>query len=205
MHWTESGVPWELALPSAVRYPAGMNVTSLHIGMRVRHPNYGAGTVKALDETTATLQFDDGIRRQIAPSTSGLQPAEAQAAVSGLEVPLTQFIEQTVRAVADRLGLEQPDSVRPELAARWHGGRVVFHPNDPSLQTKEVPLDTFFHKIVMIRNNLRTLEQKVNASPKLSEAEKFDWQGYLTRCYGSMTTFNLFFRDKEGHFGSTGE
>jgi hypothetical protein len=94
--------------------------------------------------------------------------------------------------------------VRDELAARWHGGRMVLHPSDPTLQTKEVSLDAFFHKIVMMRNNLRTLEQRVNASERLTEAEKYDWQGYLTRCYGSMTTFNILFRLKEGQFNSKG-
>jgi hypothetical protein len=181
-----------------------MNITSLHVGMRVRHPNCGLGTVKALDEMSATVQFDDGIRRQVSPESSGLAPAEALAAVGGLEIPLEQFIEQTVRAVADRLGIEQPSAVRDEMVARWHGGKIVLHPSDPTLQTKEVPLDVFFHKIVMIRNNLRTLEQKINASERLTETEKFDWHGYITRCYGSLTTFNVLFRRKEDQFGSKG-
>ncbi len=182
-----------------------MNITAIHVGMRVRHPNYGPGTVKSVDEQAATVQFDDGIRRQVSPEASGLQPAEAQVAIGGLEIPLAQFIEQTVRAVADRIGLEQPDAVRDELAGRWGGGRMVLHPTDPTLATKEVPLDTFFHKIVMMRNNLRTLEQRVNSSERLSEAEKFDLQGYITRCYGSMTTFNVLFRSKEDQFNSKGE
>lgn len=181
-----------------------MNIAALHLGMRVRHPIHGTGSVRGIDEMAATIQFDDGVRRQVSPEASGLVPAEAQAAVSGLEMPLAQFIEQTVVAVADRMGLEQPGAVKDELAARWNGGMIVMHPADPTLQTKELPLDVFFHKIVMIRNNLRTLEQKVNASSTLTEAEKFDWQGYITRCYGSMTTFNVFFRSKEGQFNSKG-
>lgn len=181
-----------------------MNVTSIHVGMRVRHPNYGPGTVKVVDEQSATVQFDDGIRRQVSPEASGLQPAEAQAVVSGLEMPLAQFIEETVRAVADRLGLEQPEAAREELGSKWHGGKLVLHPADPTLQTKELPIDAFFHKIVMMRNNLRTLEQKLNSNDKLTDAEKFDWQGYITRCYGSMTTFNVLFRNKEDQFSSKG-
>lgn len=181
-----------------------MNIAAIHIGMRVQHPNHGIGTVRAVDDQSATVQFDDGIRRQVSPESSGLQPAEARASLSGLELPLEQLIEATVRAVADRLGIEQPGAVRDELASRWHGGKMVLHPSDPTLTTKELPLDAFFHKIVMMRNNLRTLEQKLNGSDKLTDTEKFDWQGYITRCYGSMTTFNVLFRRKEDQFNSKG-
>ncbi|MBL9126792.1 MAG: hypothetical protein JNL97_04055 [Verrucomicrobiales bacterium] len=181
-----------------------MNVAAIHVGMRVRHPHHALGTVKAVDEQTATVLFDDGVRRQVSPEASGLQPAETQASLSGLEMPLAQLIAETVRAVADRMGLENPDAVREELASRWHGGKLVIHPADPTLATKEVPIDVFFHKIVMMRNNLRTLEQKLNGSDRLTDVEKFDWQGYITRCYGSMTTFNVLFRRKEDQFNSKG-
>jgi len=77
-------------------------------------------------------------------------------------------------------------------------------PADSSLQSKEVPLETFLHKIVMIRNNLRVLEQKMNASDKLSEADKFDVQQYITRCYGSLTTFNILFKSKDDQFRTSG-
>ena len=77
---------------------------------------------------------------------------------------------------------------------------MVLHPRDPVLSTKEIELDQFFHKIVMVRNNVRVLEQKINASETLTSAEKFDWQQYLTRIYGSLTTFNILFKDKESQF-----
>jgi len=73
-------------------------------------------------------------------------------------------------------------------------------PADSSLRPNEVPLETFFHKIVMIRYNLRVLEQKVNGIDKLSEVDKFDLQQYITRCYGSLTTFNILFKNKDDQF-----
>jgi hypothetical protein len=120
--------------------------------------------------------------------------------VSGLNLPLKQFVEQTVAAALAKLGLDRPDTVIEKLGIRWHGGRLVMHPSDPTLQTKEVPLETFFHKIVMVRNNLRVLEQKINAHEKLTDGEKVEMQQYITRSYGSMTTFNVLFKEKEDQF-----
>jgi len=179
-----------------------MNIETLRIGMKVRHPQYGIGVVKSLTEQTADIAFEDATRK-VAPASSDLNPAEPTARVSELNVPLANLIRDTAQAVVAGLGLEQPNAVVEGLATRWQRGSVVLQPADTSLQPKEVPLETFFHKIVMIRNNLRVLEQKVNASDKLSEADKVELQQYITRCYGSLTTFNILFKNKDDQF-STG-
>jgi len=177
-----------------------MKIESLRIGMKVRHPQYGSGVVKAISEAVAEIQFDDGSKRAVAPEASGVEPMEPQATVSGLAVPLNQFVNETVAAAIAQLGLGKPDAVVEQLGLRWHGGKVVLHPADAALQTKEVPLEVFFHKVVMVRNNLRVLEQKINAHEKLSDGEKVEMQQYLTRSYGSLTTFNVLFKEKEDQF-----
>jgi hypothetical protein len=182
-----------------------MKIESLHIGQRVRHPEYGSGTVKAISETVAEIQFDTGTKRAVAPEPSGLSPMEPLAAVTGLEVPLKQFVNETVEAAMAKLGLEKPDSVVEELGVRWHKGKLVLHPADPTLQTKEVPVEVFFHKIVGVRNQLRVLEQKINAHGALTDGDKVEMQQYISRCYGSLTTFNMLFKNKEDQFSSKAE
>src|SRR5213593_2439176 len=104
-----------------------MKIESLHVGMRVKHPQYGVGTVKTIGEHTAEIRFDEGLKT-IAPEPSGMQPAEPQVAVSGLDQPLAVFIAEMAQAVVKELGLEKADSVVEELGSRWHRGKLVLHP-----------------------------------------------------------------------------
>ncbi len=175
----------------------------MHIGMKVKHSEYGLGTVKNISEHMADIRFDSGLRT-ISPEHCDMQAAEAQAEISGLNIPLTTLIAETVGALVDKLDLKQDDAHVEQLASRWQKGTMQLRPSDPSLQAKEVPLETFFHKIVMMRNNFRVLEQKINSHPQLSDAEKVEMQQYISKCYGSMTTFNILFKDEGDQFRSKG-
>jgi hypothetical protein len=178
-----------------------MKLESLHIGLKVKHPQYGIGVVRALSEHAAEIRFDIGVRA-VDPQASGLEPSEPQVSITGLEVPLSRFVDEALEAVLYRMGWESPEAVATQLGVRWLKGRLVMHPSDTALQPKEVPLEVFFHKIVGMRNQLRVLEQKINSHPQLSDADKVEMQQYVSRCHGSMTTFNLLFRNKEDQFSS---
>jgi hypothetical protein len=180
-----------------------MKIQSLTVGLRIKHPQYGTGVVKGISEHAAEIRFDDGVRT-IEPERSGIAPAEPTASISALEIPLGQLLRTTVETVLDRMGYENPNAVAEQLGPRWHKGKMVLHPADPTLQTKEVPLEIFFHKLVGIRNQLRVLEQKINGHPNLADGEKVELQQYITRSYGSLTTFNLLFKNKEDQFSSRG-
>jgi len=90
----------------------------------------------------------------------------------------------------------------PDMGQRFQGGTMVLKPADEELQSKELPLETFFHKIVMLRDRLRVLEARINGHDKLSEQDKVELQGYVSKCYGSLTTFNVLFADKADQFSS---
>jgi len=108
-------------------------------------------------------------------------------------------IEDFRRVLRDVLSEELGVS-RVELAGRWAGGELVLVPGKAGTQDKRVPIDAFFHKIVMIRDKLRVLEQKINAHDGLSDADKVQLQQYITGCYGTLTTFNLLFADRDEAF-----
>jgi hypothetical protein len=107
--------------------------------------------------------------------------------------------EDLVAALRDMLAAAG-STPETHIGSKWEGGTLVLRPGKPGLQEKEVPIEAFFKKIVMVRDRLRVLEQRVNSSDRLSDAEKVDLQQYITRCYGSLTTFNALFDSREDWF-----
>jgi hypothetical protein len=103
------------------------------------------------------------------------------------------------RVIREEIGLTP---VAP--AAKWRGGQIILRPGNSELQEKSLPIETFFHKIVMLRNRLRTLEQQVNAT-EMPEDVKVKLQSYITGCYGSLTSFNILFADEDDKFRGTSE
>ena len=86
------------------------------------------------------------------------------------------------------------------IADKWKGGTLTLTPKDPNLSSKEIPIDTFFHKIVMVRDRVRVMEQRINSNKQLDDQDKIDLQQYLTRIYGSLTTFNVLFKNASQNF-----
>jgi len=104
------------------------------------------------------------------------------------------------RDVLKRVIREELGTTAIDLGGRWQGGEVILKPGKEGTQEKRVPIEAFFHKIVMVRDKLRVLEQRINAHPKLDDEEKVQMQQYVTHCYGSLTTFNVLFGDKDDGF-----
>ena len=173
-----------------------MSASSLSIGTRVKHPVYGNGIVLDNSMSAAyTIVFKHHGEKAIAKDLEGLEVIELAPLPEnriGLG-DLTHVIEDILRKWGG-FAEEIP------IASRWKGGNLIMQPADPSLKPKEIDIETFFHKIVMIRDRLRVLEQNINSNKSLSEADKVQLQQYITRCYGSLTTFNILFKNQEDGF-----
>ncbi|MBL8912960.1 MAG: hypothetical protein JNM17_19860 [Archangium sp.] len=108
--------------------------------------------------------------------------------------------DKMTRAELMELFLEASGLTEVTMANKWDGGTVRLIPGDAKLQAKDLPIDALFHKVVMVRDRLRVLEQKINGHAKLTDVEKAEMQQYVTRCYGSLTTFNVLFKEKGDQF-----
>jgi hypothetical protein len=171
-----------------------MPETNLGIGSRVKHPQFGKGVVIQVRSDAWEITFIDHGTRLILRDYEGLETIEAVDTSS--EMITWEKIEKSLIRVLQRFSDIQ--EVVP-LGNKWKGGKMVLFPGEPGLKEKEVPMETFFHKIVMVRDRLRVLEQKLNSSD-LPDQEKVDLQQYITRIYGSLTTFNVLFKNREDQF-----
>jgi hypothetical protein len=166
------------------------------IGSIVNHTIYGKGRVAGYEDGTYVVVFKGGEVKRVGFGFHGLTCAERAGD------PETDRIKQAVREVLGDHGWLDVDA---EIAKRWAGGTLVLVPGKTDTQSKEVPIEALFKKIIGIRDKLRVLEQKINAHPTLSLEDKLEIEGYITRCYGSLTSFNILFAAKESQFKGTGQ
>ncbi|MCB9240371.1 MAG: hypothetical protein H6608_04540 [Flavobacteriales bacterium] len=164
------------------------------IGTRVKHSEYGQGIICKIGLEYLSISFFEGGLREI-------DRKDELEVVEVIEAENNMVSMDEVEDVLDRLLQKYTDvTERVEIADRWRDGLLVLEPKDENLQVKEIPINTFFHKIVMVRDRLRVLEQNINAHKTLTDDEKVNLQQYVTRIYGSLTTFNVLFKHKEDQF-----
>ncbi|MDR7130320.1 hypothetical protein J2X69_002670 [Algoriphagus sp. 4150] len=169
-------------------------------GSKLIHPKFGTGMILSVDETYYKIYFYTTKEvKTLARDYEGFTVNEAK--VPDFPMLTMKDVEKAIREALIQTSERAP--IVP-LGGKWMGGTVVFEPNDATLQSKEIPMATFFHKIVMVREKLRVLEQNINNHPKLDDEDRIGLQQYITRCYGSLTTFNVLFAYKEDQFKGSG-
>jgi hypothetical protein len=166
----------------------------LGIGSRILHADFGKGVVTNVSSIQYWVTFMD----------KGLETIEIDADFEVIEainneVDTVSFfdVESSLVAILQKWS---DATQRVAIADKWKGGNLVLEPGEAGMSNKEIPINTFFHKIVMVRDRIRVMEQKINASKNLDDQEKVDLQQYITRIYGSLTTFNVLFKNKSDHF-----
>lgn len=172
----------------------------LSIGSRVRHPQYGNGVVLDNTKSFYNIAFPNFGEKAISREFEDLQLIELaplpeeRLAIGDVEKMLVQILRRWTDA----------SEVVP-LGKKWHGGTMLLQPANKDLKPKEIPIEAFFHKIVMIRDRLRVLEQQLNKQTGISDEEKVNMQQYITRIYGSLTSFNILFADPDDGFKGEGK
>jgi hypothetical protein len=169
------------------------NANLLGVGSRVRHPAYGDGVIIRLHRAAYEVCFMLYGIKQIGKEYEKWEvidaiPTEDAITYSEAERALIKIL-RNFHALQEEI----------PLGDKWIGGNLILRPSDSSLKEKEIPIESFFHKIVMTRDRLRVMEQRINAS-NLNDEEKVNLQQYITKIYGSLTTFNVLFRNKEDYF-----
>lgn len=165
----------------------------LGVGSRVRHPAFGDGVIIRLHRAAYEVTFMLYGIKQVGKDYDKWEVVEAVPADEA--VSYTEA-ERSLMKILKNFNALQEDVA---LGDKWIGGNMILKPADDSLKDKEIPIEAFFHKIVMTRDRLRVMEQRINAS-NLSDEEKVNLQQYITKIYGSLTSFNLLFKYKEDYF-----
>ena len=165
----------------------------LGVGSRVKHPAYGDGVIIGVNHTSYQVCFIQYGIKSLGREYKSWEVIEEVSADQ--ELTYNNLEKSLIKILAKWSDITET----VELGDKWEGGMMILQPYDDSLQSKEIPIETFFHKIVMIRDRLRVMEQRINAS-NLSDEEKVNLEQYITRIYGSLTTFNVLFKYKEDSF-----
>lgn len=168
----------------------------LSVGTRVEHPRYGEGFISKNKITSYEIFFEHGGKIELTKRNEDLEVKETPAEKPRNSLTLAE-VEKVMRYVLDEQNALQ--EIVP-LGDKWIGGTILLQPANASLKPKEMPIEGFFHKIVMLRDRLRVLEQNINSHPGLTDEEKVNMQQYITRIYGSLTSFNLLFADNKHYF-----
>ncbi len=172
-----------------------MEQTILGIGTRLQHTHFGPGVIVGIKYATYLISFINHGIKEIDKTDDKLDEIIPENV--SLEIETASDVEKSLLKI---LRLWGGITENVPLGDKWIKGMLLLQPFDKSLKPKEIPIDDFFHKIVMLRDRLRVLEQNINSSKTLSDEEKVNIQQYITRCYGSLTTFNVLFKNKEQWF-----
>lgn len=172
-----------------------MEQLNLGIGTRLQHTQHGPGVIVGIRYATYLISFIHHGVKEIDKNDEHLEEIIAENVTE--ETETHSDIEKSLLKIL-RLWNGVGEVVK--LGDRWQGGTMLLQPADKSLKPKEIPIEDFFHKIVMLRDRLRVMEQQINAHAKLSDQDKVILQQYITRIYGSLTTFNVLFKNKEQWF-----
>lgn len=172
-----------------------MEQTTLGIGTRLQHTQYGPGVIVGIRYATYLISFINHGIKEIDKTDNKLDEIIPENVTEEIETH-----SDVERSLLKILRLWGGLSENVPLGDRWLKGTMILQPADKTLKPKEIPIEDFFHKIVMLRDRLRVLEQNVNSSKTLNDEEKVNIQQYITRCYGSLTTFNVLFKNKEQWF-----
>lgn len=165
----------------------------LGIGSRVKHPAFGNGVIVNVNVMAYKVSFITYGLKDVGKTYEKWEIIEKIAPVGG--VTFSDAEKALLKILRTYNGVEET----VDLGSKWVGGTMTLQPMDKELKGKDIPIEQFFHKIVMVRDRLRVMEQRVNSS-NLTDEEKVNLQQYITRIYGSLTTFNVLFKNKEDHF-----